>query len=445
MNSPADPDPPPKTPTHPALPIVHRGDPRLTPEGRAALARLVEGDDLLHALDATGETIHGYHHTPLTEPPAEPPPPPRPGPRGSSVPGNVHLVREILTTLTGSLEDQQRIAVEAELPRDDGTTMLMVRLTSSRGDGALLAVWVHERIDPRRVEQLVYEAEAFAEGYTPPAAVVFAAPFLPVRARQILADLQTNFVDTAGTVAVRWAGLSAAFGGKGLGALHDPWAADRGIELRGLGGRATARCLRALLECPPPATVSALAAAASVSSRTAGRVLAYLDDQDALDLPASGGIVANLDTESVLRLWAVDYEQTRTNRAFWFNAPGAIEDIAELLRSTTAPYAVTGALAAWYHPTILPVDWVTVYVPDAADAATTWALQEPDPARNMLLLEPYDPVVFERTVDRYGIRCVAPAQLAIDLLTGPGREPSQGEHLLDVMEDHPGWLQAAGA
>ena len=249
--------------------------------------------------------------------------------------------------------------------------MLMVRLTSSRGDGALLAVWVHERIDPRRVEQLVHQAE----GYTPPAAVVLAAPFMPVQARHILADLQTGFVDTAGTVAVRWAGLSAAFGGKDPGALHDPWAADRGIELRGLGGRATARCLRALLECPPPATVSALAATAGVSSRTAGRVLAYLDDQDALDLPASGDIVANLDTESVLRLWAIDYEQTRTNRAFWFNAPGAIEDIAELLRATTVPYAVTGALAAWYYPTILPVDWVTVYVPDAA-AATTWGLQE---------------------------------------------------------------------
>ena len=52
----------------------------------------------------------------------------------------------------------------------------------------------------------------------------------------------------------------------------------------------------------------------------------------------------------------------------------------------------------------------------------------------MVILEPLDPVVFDRAVDRDGLRCVAPSQLAADLLTGPGREPSQGEHVLTWME-----------
>ena len=52
----------------------------------------------------------------------------------------------------------------------------------------------------------------------------------------------------------------------------------------------------------------------------------------------------------------------------------------------------------------------------------------------MVLLEPLDPVVFDRTVERGGLRCVAPSQLAVDLLTGPGREPSQGEQMLKWME-----------
>ena len=443
MESAPDPDPPEKTATDPALPILHRGDPRLTPEDRAALEELVAGDELLHALDATGDTIHGYHHAPLTEPPAEPPPPPRPRTSRSSVPGNVHPVTGILTTLTGSLEEHQGAVVEAELRRDDGTTMLMVRLTSSLCADALLAVWLHERIDPRRVEQLVSEAEEYADTFSPPAEVVFAAPYLPVRARQILGDLQTGYIDTTGNVIVRNVPPPAAV--SVAGAVHDPGAPSRGIELRTLSGRATGRCLRALLDGPPPTSISALAGAAGVSPRTASRVLAYLADQGALDLAARGDIAANLDAASVLALWAVDYRQMGTNRPRWFTAPGIIEDIATLLRATTVPYATTGALAAWYYSTTLPVDWVTVYVPDAAAAATTWGLQKPDPAGNMLLLEPYDPVVFERTVQRYGIRCVAPAQLAIDLLTGPGREPSQADYLLDVMEDHPGWLQAASA
>ncbi|MDY7106448.1 MAG: hypothetical protein S0880_35145 [Actinomycetota bacterium] len=37
---------------------------------------------------------------------------------------------------------------------------------------------------------------------------------------------------------------------------------------------------------------------------------------------------------------------------------------------------------------------------------------------------------------RDGLRCVAPSPLAVDLLTGPGREPSQGEELLGWMKDN---------
>ena len=56
------------------------------------------------------------------------------------------------------------------------------------------------------------------------------------------------------------------------------------------------------------------------------------------------------------------------------------------------------------------------------------------PGVTVVLLEPFDPVVFDRTVERDGLRCVAASQLAVDLLTGPGREPSQGEQMLIWME-----------
>ncbi len=35
-----------------------------------------------------------------------------------------------------------------------------------------------------------------------------------------------------------------------------------------------------------------------------------------------------------------------------------------------------------------------------------------------------------------GLRCVAASQLTADLLTGPGREPSQGEEMLDWMKEN---------
>lgn len=63
-------------------------------------------------------------------------------------------------------------------------------------------------------------------------------------------------------------------------------------------------------------------------------------------------------------------------------------------------------------------------------------LQETDAGANAVLLEPLDPVVFDRTIERDGVRSVAPSHIAVDLLTGPGREPSQGERMLTWMETH---------
>ena len=67
-------------------------------------------------------------------------------------------------------------------------------------------------------------------------------------------------------------------------------------------------------------------------------------------------------------------------------------------------------------------------------AADRLDLRETEAGTNVVLLEPFDPVVFERTTIRDGLRCVAPSQLAVDLLTGPGREPSQGEEILVWMK-----------
>ena len=67
-------------------------------------------------------------------------------------------------------------------------------------------------------------------------------------------------------------------------------------------------------------------------------------------------------------------------------------------------------------------------------------LREVEAGANIVLLEPLDSVVFDRTVERDGLRCVAPSQLVADLLTGPGREPAQGEQLVQWMAgDESAW------
>lgn len=54
----------------------------------------------------------------------------------------------------------------------------------------------------------------------------------------------------------------------------------------------------------------------------------------------------------------------------------------------------------------------------------------------MLLVEPFDSVVFERTVLDDGLRYVSPSQIAADLLTSSGRGPEEAEALIEWMRSH---------
>ena len=116
--------------------------------------------------------------------------------------------------------------------------------------------------------------------------------------------------------------------------------------------------------------------------------------------------------------------------------PRGLAAIAGKLRAVPATYAATGAFAAQHLDPVAPARAATLYVTDAVEATECLGLRETDAGANVVLLEPFDPVVFDRTVERDGLRCVAPSQLAVDLLTGPGREPSQGEQMLIWMEQN---------
>ena len=56
----------------------------------------------------------------------------------------------------------------------------------------------------------------------------------------------------------------------------------------------------------------------------------------------------------------------------------------------------------------------------------------------MILAEPFDPLVYERGRELDGITYVAPSQNAADLLTSPGRGPSEAEELIEWMTRNEG-------
>ncbi len=75
-----------------------------------------------------------------------------------------------------------------------------------------------------------------------------------------------------------------------------------------------------------------------------------------------------------------------------------------------------------------------IYVDDIDRAAQALGLTRVEERGNVLLAEPYDEVVFDGSWQRDGVNYVAPAQLAVDLLTSPGRGPAEGEELLRVLD-----------
>ncbi len=146
------------------------------------------------------------------------------------------------------------------------------------------------------------------------------------------------------------------------------------------------------------------------------------------------GPVLAVDWQAAIRRWAEDYDQTKSNTATTFLDPRGIPSIEKKLQTTKLAFAATGAFAAQRFNPIAPARTATLYVDDVTKAADRLDLRETEAGTNVVLLEPFDPVVFERTTIRDGLRCVAPSQLAVDLLTGPGREPSQGEEILVWMK-----------
>ena len=148
------------------------------------------------------------------------------------------------------------------------------------------------------------------------------------------------------------------------------------------------------------------------------------------------GAVSTVDWQGAIRRWAEDYDQTESNTPTTALAPRGLPALERKLRATKFAYAATGALAAQRFDPIAPARLAGLYVTDAIQAIDRLDLRETDAGANVVLLEPLDPVAFDRTVERDGLRCVAPSQLVVDLLTGPGREPSQGEQMLKWMEEN---------
>lgn len=129
---------------------------------------------------------------------------------------------------------------------------------------------------------------------------------------------------------------------------------------------------------------------------------------------------------------------TTTNDVAPALSPREVDHLLTRLAGSRQPYALTGSAAARDLPAAgnhrrTPPHAAVLYVPDAVDALDALELRRADSDANVMLVEPFDEVVYRGATSTGELHSVAPSQAVVDLLTGPGRSPEEAGQLLEVL------------
>jgi hypothetical protein len=317
-------------------------------------------------------------------------------------------------------------------PKIDRRIDGLIQVSSADGQAATLVVEAKRVVEGRDVEVLREQLGRLAEDL-PNGQGVVVARYLspPVRARLTKAGL--SYIDATGNVRVevRSPGLFLS----DRGADSDPWRGP-GRPRGTLKGEPAAKIVRAIADLGGPWTIRELVDVAKTSTGATYRVVEFLE-REAMATRDENGLIEVPDWAQVLRRWSDDYSFVRDNRINRFIAPRGLPDLMKRIGSTDTPtrYAVTGTIAAAEWAAYAPARMAMIYVASADEAAGAWDLRPAEAGANVLLAEPKYDVVFERApTGREDVTVAAPTQVVVDLMTGPGRNPSEAEELLEWMK-----------
>lgn len=221
------------------------------------------------------------------------------------------------------------------------------------------------------------------------------------------------------------------------GASADPWRGP-GRPTTSLKGLPAAKLVRTLADFAPPYSVAELADMAGASLGAAYRLCDYLAAEGLLKRRARGPIT-EVEWPELLRRWGNEARYLDTSTTRGFLEPRGLNSLVATLgkHSPAQRYAISGSLAAQPYAAYAEARVAIVYPEDPLMLASDLALRPVETGANVLLVTPRSPVVFERTSTWRDVTIVAPSQAAADLIGGPGRNPAEGDYLLDWMKENP--------
>jgi hypothetical protein len=363
------------------------------------------------------------------------------------------LLEGLRTTLTSRLPSTWSVEVQpweresggsSNRPTPDAT--LTVRAPDGRE--ATVPVEVEQKLDPKDVAPLVAQLHQMT-GPDATERPLVVAPYLSSRTQDLLAASGISYAtggpmlygisggvphtSTSGTISFSLTDPATAI--DIVGTEKNPWTAEREQPLRTLRGPTAGRVVRALCDFRPPYGVQELAERSETPIGSVSRVLSLLD-REALITRTPRGAITDVQWADLIRRWAQDYTFSKANIVSTYLEPRGLSALLDKLRQTGVRYAVTGSMAAALLAPVTVPRLLSIYVDNLNEAAHELQLRPAERGANVVLAEPFNPVVFDRTQEIDGVQYAAPTQVAADLLTGPGRSPAEADALLQWMTEN---------
>jgi len=262
--------------------------------------------------------------------------------------------------------------------------------------------------------------------------ILVVTPYLGQSARDELAREGVSFVDLTGNI--RFVLRKPAVFIEAQGSNKNPLREN--VPLKSLKGRGAGRVVRGLLDYLAPFGIRRLSSEIQTSAASISRVIDLLEREAIVNRDSPRGQILSVNWEQLLRRWIRDYNFMQANKIKTYLEPRGIPEALNKLTKANFKYAITGSFAAARYAPVTQSRLLAVYVDYPEVAEEQLQLRNAETGGNLLLGRPFDPVVFERTETSDQLVYARVSQVAADLLTGTGRNPSEGEALIAWMKEN---------
>ena len=343
----------------------------------------------------------------------------------------VDLIRHVAELLRNDLPANWSAEVELE-PSGNRSVDAILTISAPNGPPVYLAIEAKRTLiskDVRPVLDQLRKSIEYSERLGAIPTVV--ARYLSPTVRDRIGSMGGSYLDATGNARIE--SKTSAMFVRLCGEDSDPWRGP-GRPRGSLRGAPAARVVRALIDYAPPYSVPELVDRSGASTGATYRVVKFLEEEDLLQRQQRGQI-ERIAWPSILQRWSKDYGFDRADVVESYLEPRSIKDtLGRLQRLDNDDYAITGSFAAQLDAPYAPPRLLSVYLRDPSVATDVLELRRVSKGANVRIAANEDDFAFARTRQVDGLCYAAVSQVAVDLMSGPGRSPSEAQELISWMQ-----------